>query len=105
MLGRQGQERQMTRPLDRQGEFALMPSASANLAARPNLAAIGEIAAQLFAVFVIDVLVFVFAVDADAPHGRTKAALTIASAVSARATVARGTWRATSTAAARLIFH
>lgn len=82
-----------------------MSRTCADLAAGANLAAVGQIAAQLFGIFVINELVFVFAIDADPAHGRTKAALlTVAPPVASPAIAGARTAR-TTRAAALLIFH
>lgn len=86
MIGGEGQEREMPRPFDGEREFALVPRAGADFAAGANLAAIGEIAAQLIAVLVINNFGFVFAVDADPAGGGRK---TASAALAARAPVAR----------------
>jgi hypothetical protein len=90
VFGREWQERKMPRAFDRQRQLALMARAGADLAAGANLAAIGQVAAELFGIFIVNEFVFVFAVDADAPHGRTKPALLpVTSAVATTAIAAR----------------
>src|SRR4051794_8941182 len=75
MFRRQRQKRKMPRAFDGESEFALMARTGANFATRANLAAIRQVAAQLFRVLVIDKFIFVFAVDTDPAHRWTKTAL------------------------------
>src|SRR5581483_5041013 len=85
----QRQQGEMPRPFDGERQFALMARAGANLAAWANLAAVGQVAAQLVAVFVINNFVLVFAVNADSARRRRKAALS--AAFSALSAVSTGT--------------
>jgi len=105
MFGRKRQECELSRAFDGEREFPLMAGAGADFTAGANLAAVGQIAAQLFGVLVINKLVFVFAVNADPAHGWTKAALlAITTSVTPAAVIAaRAPWPAR--AAALLIFH
>lgn len=92
--------------LDCQGEFALVTRTGADFAAGANLGAVGQIAAELLGIFIVNDFVFVFAVDADAAHWGSKAALLpVTSAVTTTtAVIAAGSARTTGTAAG-LIFH
>ncbi len=101
MFGRKRQERQLPRALDGERNFALMPRAGADFASRANLAAIGQIAAQLVGVFIINDFVFVFAIDTDPALLRRKTALPVASVTAAVvAAVRTGATRTAVTAAA-----
>lgn len=102
----------MTRALDGDRKFALMARAGADFAAWANLAAVGQVAAQLFAVLVINDFIFVFAVDAKAALWRSETPLSVASTLTAvAAAVGTGPARSAGAAtartgtAARLIFH
>jgi hypothetical protein len=99
------QKCEMTGTFDCQREFALMPCARANFAARANFRAVGQVAAQLVGVFIVNGFVFVFAVNADPAHGWTETALlSVASAIPSAATAIIA-WTARSARAASWIIH
>jgi hypothetical protein len=54
VLCRKGKQGNVTGPLDRNGQAALMPGASAGLAPGLDLAAIGEIPAEGWHVLIVD---------------------------------------------------
>jgi hypothetical protein len=102
VFGRKGQECEMARAFDGEGDFALMSRAGADFAARANLAAVGQIAAQLVAVFIVNDFVFVFAVDTDPALLGGKPTLSVASVLPAvTAAVGTGSAGSAETAAPR----
>lgn len=112
VFGRKRQEREMPRALDGDCQFALVPGAGADFAAGANLAAVGQVAAQLVAVLVVNDFVFIFAVNTDPALRRRKTALSVASVLVAAAAAMVGTrtaWSARPAArtgtAAWLIIH
>lgn len=81
----------MSGALDSECQFALVTRAGADFATGANLGAVRQIAAELFGIFIVDDFVFVFAVDADTAHGRTKAALlSVTSAITTTTVIAAG---------------
>jgi len=78
MLGRKGQQRDMPRAFDRDGQHALMPRARADLAARFDLAALGHVTAQLIGLFIVNRFDLGFAERAHArgADSKSSAALT-----------------------------
>lgn len=95
----------MARAFDGEREFPLVTGACADFPTRANLAAVGQVTAQLLTVFVINEFVFVFAVNTDPAHRRTETALlSVPSPIaSTAAIITRTAW--TTRAAALLIFH
>lgn len=75
MGGCEWQQREMPRAFDGQRQLALMASAGTDLAAWANLAEIGQITAQRFAVLVINHFILVLAKDAGAVCGQHKTTL------------------------------
>src|SRR2546430_1715363 len=82
MVCRKGQQREVTRPLDGDGQAALMFGACPGLTARANLPSIGQVAAQGVGVFVGHFLDLVQAKIADfaAPSAKTSTGSAPASA-------------------------
>ena len=70
--GGEGQQRDLARALDRDGQAALMARAGAGLAPRLDLAALGDVAPQLVRLLVVDVLDLVDAESADLAAARRR---------------------------------
>jgi hypothetical protein len=95
VLGSVGQEGHETRPLDRSGEHALVPGASAGLAARANTAAITHELAEQPKIFVVDLFGPVSTELADpdaatiiaAPIATSSSAIALLAIIAARPTV------------------
>src|SRR5687768_15701699 len=81
--GGERQERHVPRSFDRGGQRALVPGAGAELAARLDLASLGDVAAQARCVLVVDLTDLVDAESADLASPAKAAAATPARSTSA----------------------
>ena len=75
VLRRERQQRNVARALQGDGEHALVACTGTGLAARLDLASVGDVAAQAGRLFVVDVLDLVDAEGADTPATEATAAI------------------------------